>query len=186
MNILKVSNLFKLLVDASPVLESYHMGYAEDIERNVANAYDPNNQTGTRFPHLQWVLPVEGALSDSIDTINIALRFYALQDRNNEGEPITDTLGVQTEALKRAAVEFWMALRMKSIDGTKRGYGIAVSTTCKYFTDHYATSQRLICVGMDFDVKVGYSCEDYQSATLPIYVNLPENIPDNIELEYDL
>lgn len=167
MNLLHISNTFAQLVQQSAFFQSYHFGYHSDINTNTANIYDPGNEAGKMFPHVLWAAPVEGSLSMQGDTgrdfVEVMLYFYALQDYQNDGEPvrIENTLIRQWHDLKARAVEFLHGANKS------RMFRI-VDGKVKYFTDANAQIDRLLCVGCEFTVQLNYGCCDYENQTPPL------------------
>lgn len=162
MNLLHISNTFNALVQQSAFFQSYHFGYHTDINTNTANNYDKDGNTGKFYPHVTWVAPVDGSLKmqgdTGTDTVEVMLFFYNLQYYRNDGDPlnIDTTLIRQWHDLKARAVEFVHGLNksrlFRIVDGR-----------VKYFTDSNIQVDRLLCVGVEFSLHVGYGCCDYEN-----------------------
>lgn len=167
MNLLHISNTFNALVQQSAFFQSYHFGYHTDINANPPNNYDKDGNTGKFYPHVTWVAPVEGSLKmqgdTGIDTVEVMLFFYNLQDYRNDGDPlnIDTTLIRQWHDLKARAVEFVHGLNksrlFRIVDGR-----------VKYFTDSNIQVDRLLCVGVEFSLHAAYGCCDYEGHIPPL------------------
>jgi hypothetical protein len=175
MNLVKLSNIFKAISDASPGIRSYHFGYHQDVQRNVPNTYDANGDKSTSFPHLTWVAPVEGSLSlaEKQDWVDVELYLYDLQSVQ-ENDPTAETLLTQWNRLKKTITE--VVHTFHSAKGVKIKEG-----KVNYFTDSDAHLDRMICVGVRFTVLIPYTCSTY---TTPILLNT-DDIRDSTESEYD-
>lgn len=179
MNLLRISNLFNLLVQGSTFFRSYHFGYASDIDRNVPNNFDPNNETGKFYPHVAWIAPPEGAadLRRGMDEVEIEIRFYDLLDYKNDGDPVamSETMLKRWDALKREAFVFISAIRMSKQVGQ--------SGTVKWFSDSHVGSDRLICIGATVTLQQVFSCADIEAVAKALSEGLPAIIPDALDLE---
>lgn len=180
MNLVAISNLFNLLVQESDYFASYHFGYHSDIERNVPNNFDPDGNTGKPFPHVTWAAPPDGVLDlkQKSDLINVELYFYSLQDIDGNGDPIGATWLEQWNTLKARAVEFIHAVR------DRRLLAINNENRVEWLTDANATTSRLICVGLKFQLYTLYKCEDYELNDPPLGSTLPA--PGEIDTNTDL
>lgn len=167
MNILKISNIFNLLVQNSDFFQSYHFGYHSDINASIPNNFDNAGEAGKMFPHVTWVAPVEGKIkmrgNGGEDQVDVMLLFYDLQDYRNDGEPrtIEHTLAWQWSILKARAMEF--------VHGLNLSREVRVlDSEIRWFTDSNAHIDRLICVGLEFKLTYPYGCCDYEAQAPPL------------------
>lgn len=182
MNLIHISNTFNLLVQESEFFQSYHFGYHSDININTPNNSDISGNAGKMFPHLTWVAPVEGELilngENGIDYVQAALYFYNLQDYKNDGDPVDVdfTLLTQWNTLKARAVELLHGFNAYSAFRIK-------DKKVKWFTDSHAGTDRLICVGAEFEIIAHYGCDDYQDQTPSLGCDLDKLIDKTLDLE---
>lgn len=179
MNLVRISNLFNLLVQESAYFKSYHFGYHSDIQVNTPNAYDEHSNKGKAFPHVTWVAPPEGVLDikELRDAVDVELYFYDTQDYDATNNPTASirTLLVQWNELKARAVEFIQAVNKV------RGYSVK-DNRVEWVADANAHTDRLLCIGLRFTVLNAYTCPDYDSDP-PLSGSLP-SVP--IEAVLDL
>lgn len=180
MNLIRISNLFNLLVQESEFFRAYHFGYQVGLAANVQNNFNVHGNTGIDFPLVLWAAPVEGELMlrDRWDTLDIELFFYHLQGYGNDGEPtgLERTYLVQWDELKKRAVEFIHAIHSRREYKVKEG-------RVRYFTDQGQGIQSLICVGMTFSLFDPYACEDYESQSPPLGASIGQQINSTDDLE---
>lgn len=57
---IQIANIFNDLAAADPDLQFFHWGLPADVNKNIANNYDPQSQVGRQFPYLLQVYePIE-------------------------------------------------------------------------------------------------------------------------------
>lgn len=169
MNIVRISNTFKSIVDGSQGrIAAYHAGYHQDINANVENAYNADGAKGKSFPLLMWALPIEGEVSmksgHGSDTMQVDLYLYDLQGYDMQGNPTTTTTVEAWDKLKRVMFEVLTAIQ--KTDGIK-----VLDGRFKYFTDSSLHNDRLLCVGATFLIYDPFGCADYEG--VPPFNPLP-------------
>lgn len=154
MNLLYLQNALKFIVDNTAAIKSYHCGFADDVNRNIDNAYNQNNQVGTQYPHLHWVAPVEGSLdfAKGNDKIFIDLYLYDLV-QNTDGDILrNDTYIKKWNRLKTLLAQVALTL--------KRCNRIGISGEGKYFTDGAIHNDSLVVVGIRLEIVMKFGCID--------------------------
>lgn len=176
MNILRFSNLLHGLATGSEYWKDYHFGYLSDINANFQNVQNPDGSSGRMYPLVMWVAPAEGELTEDerarrlMDGMTVELWFFALQNRNNFGTPVShlDTLAVQWNDLKRRGMEFYHALRDLSERTENPAKWYRIGSRARYWTDAGLHVDNLLAFGVEFTVSMPYTCADYQVQNPPL------------------
>lgn len=175
MNLVRISNLFNMLAQASGYFKSYHAGPHSDIQANVVNT-----DTGDQFPYVLWAFPPEGEINwanGGKDDVDIVLYFYGLQGYGNDNDPIDSTITtlMQWNKLKANAVEFVQAV------AKVKGYSIK-GQKAKWGCNYNLHSDHLMNVSMEFTLLTTYACADYESDP-PLSTLLPSSVESVNDLE---
>ena len=166
MTILKLTNSFYAV--ATQLGLAYKCGTASDVELNIINTQgalvgNPNGQTGTLFPKLNFIYP-DAQITDYQDnriTYNCMLLFTDLINTDNQGRPITDTHTETLSNLQDKALQFLDIVEKQLVPfltatGNLGDY-ISISNA-KLETLTYATSAVTAQVRVTFDVATYYEC----------------------------
>jgi len=174
----QISNIFNLMCQADTRIKFYHYGWRTDINKNVANNFDPKFSTGRQFPAVHLDKPdgfqegQEPSYLENSETIQMILYFDTLQDYNNDGSANTLNLIEQEDALKIIANDF-MANVVEVIGVDK--YNIGSIDKPKYIVRSNLHNQKLITWEVSFNFTHQTPCtEDQYKIDLSA---LPDNIP---------
>lgn len=182
-NLVQISNIFNLMVQADSRLNFYHFGWRSDINRNIDNNFDQGTQTGRLYPSVQFHVPENTSISNSDldylgskEEIQITLYFDNLQDFNNDSSQKTDTLIEQWTNLKQIAEDFVRNFNIVFCE--KYGMG-SINSEIKYISRSNLHNDKLITLEVSFDLLHTTPCTVSENI---IDINL---LPTCIK-EYDL
>jgi len=174
----QISNIFNLMCQADTRIKYYHYGWRSDINKNVANNFDPKFSKGRQFPAVHLDKPdgfqedQEPSYIEKDETIEMILYFDTLQDYNNDGSANTLNLIEQEDALKIIANDF-MANVVEVIGVDK--YNIGHIDKPKYVVRSNLHNQKLITWEVSFNLTHQTPCtEDQYKIDLDL-------LPDTIE-----
>ena len=175
----EISNIFNLMCQIDTRINSYHYGWRSDINKNIANNFDPNFSTGRMFPAVHMDKPdgitgiEEPGYLGGDESVEMLLYFDTEQDYNNDGTANTLNLIEQEDELKVIANDF-IANFVVIIGADK--YNIGNITKPKYVQRSNVHNQKLITWEVSFVLTHSALC------TLPQYQIdlslLPDTIPD--------
>lgn len=162
MTIVEISNLLNTITALHPNLSSYHFGWPSDINRNVANNYDADQQTGTLFPHVQWAAPAQGSIDiiQGNEDLEMTLHFYDLMLRDSSGATTTATMIEHWRNLRKWAYEFLRDLNRagKTLAPLRKGIQIR-NNTVRWITDAHRENDNLILLTVQFTLANKLDCE---------------------------
>lgn len=173
-NLVQISNIFNLMVQADSSLEFYHFGWRSDINRNIDNNFDQGTIVGRLFPSVQFEPPEKLKHSNNglsylgvKEDVNITLYFDDLQDYNNDSSAKVDTLIEQWTNLKQLAENFVLNLEQVLLYKYKVGF---IASDVSYIPRSNLHNDKLITWEVNFSI----------SHTMPC--TLEENILDLSDL----
>lgn len=156
-DLLGLSNLFNTITQSIPKLKSYHFGIESDINRNIANNYDPLQQCGKQFPHVHFIPPFQNEydVKTGDNIINVNLYFYDLQHYNNDSTRKTATLLEQWQSLLNVAFVFLSNVKNSQV---QHGFSI-LNHKINWDLGQNVHNDRLIVVELNFRVVIKTPCD---------------------------
>lgn len=175
--ITQISNVFNLLSQVDIRLFNYHFGYRYDINQNIANNFDPSNDTGRLFPSVSFDVPDNVKYIDDIDYVDVqeemqvTLYFDDLQGYNNDGSLNVLNPIEQWQSLKQISEDF--IANFKYLFEDKYGAGYVGKPTFIQRANLY--NDRLITWEVSFQLTHAIPCTDVQ------YQIDPDDFPNTLD-----
>ncbi len=175
--ITQISNIFNLLSQIDVRIFNYHHGYRYDINQNIANNFDPSNDTGRLFPAVMFDIPDNVKYLDQIDyldvreEIQVTLYFDDLQGYNNDGSQNILNPVEQWQRLKQISEDFIANFRYLFED--KYGAGVVGLPTFVQRANLY--NEKIITWEVSFQLTHAIPCTDEQ------YKIDPADFPDTLD-----
>lgn len=163
MLISQLSNLFNQIA-AAIGFEFYHYGWPADVNRNLPNNYDPNSETGRKFPYLLLLPPTQSMNIDPAANRN-QLRTYAVeclildtygynaQDFSYKNETV-----IKMESKLQRLSERLMRALFNYSEYAQPGFTIGDTRTD---FDPYLFAGNVRCIRMSFSLSFIAPCLDY-------------------------
>lgn len=158
-------NLFNLLVENNPNLNSYHYGWRSDINMNIQNNYDINAEIGKLYPHVHVLPPTRSQnMQSGVEVYNWEVYIFDLQYYNNDGTPKSATLAEHWAILEQRALEFQEGVWQY---GWKKSQFNASNFTIDYGSNF--ANDRLVYLSLSFQTQQPNNCPafEYDIEALP-------------------
>jgi hypothetical protein len=159
MNIIKLSNLFNI-ISIMIGAKWYHFGAESDINRNIANNFDPDGYLGKEYPAIIFEYPVGRWLWGSQNReqqFDVIVNFFDLFGRGNDGQADGLTEGEKFRALDVLVSQFIDLFRSLMKSGQSGGAGIAGdSVNIEYMP--FVHNDQLLQITARFTVTFAREC----------------------------
>lgn len=168
----QLTNAFKEIADGLAGIQAYHFGYHSDINTSITNVYNPEGQTGQKFPLCLFVAPPSAAVNSKQKqlTYDVELFFYDTQNYTTDAVQRSQTMCEVWDRLERIAIAFLHSITEAKIH----------TEEAQLLHDAHAHIQGLCAVGLTFKVTVPYGCDDYGATVAAPFLTAEKDI----ELEY--